>query len=141
MTETQINALKYLIFKSKDITVDEMRQLMFYMIDQSENLTKRIYCEVKQPTFLKTTVEATWDSVRGTRTGTTHLPQVMKLMNTEFRFCVASGGYVDGKFNPELEGYTVWLSDIDYDHIQTTEVNISPEIIANVELKNYLYNH
>ena len=148
MTEIQIAALKYLIAKSKDAS-ELSKQVMFYLIDQSEGFSKEVAISFSGRTGDYSNEEA-MDIVFGVHdmessNGSTHLDALMKLSGCVFTFSQHGGHYKKGIFNARTTGGTVWLSKNNYGH-NTNELIILPtpkkDEIQKINLKkNGLYKY
>jgi len=110
----QIQALKYLIFCSKDAG-SETKKTLFALIDASEGLTKSV-CYTGYSQDISYGIENLLCSHHAT-----HLNTVMTLIGTNFNFSHHDGYFVkSGKFKIELKPFkkithTIWLSPESYD--------------------------
>jgi hypothetical protein len=135
-SDDQINALKYLIFKSKDADL-ETKKICFALIDASERFTKPVYFTSNMS-----------DESYGTHNmvsanGSTHLTEILQAMSTEFIFSTHQGFFASvGNFvcimkNGEKNTLTIWLSNTRYDN---SAVEIKKEDVEKLELKDPLYD-
>ncbi len=112
ISQKQINALKYLIFKSEDAR-DWARKILLALIDASKGLTKPVY-------FTGNLNEVYMEDMFCTH-HSTHLHEVVKLTGSKFKFSHHDGYFsCTGKFKPcnhPKKGnlHTVWLSTEKYD--------------------------
>jgi len=136
LSDDQINALKYLIFMSKDAG-PETKKICFALIDASERFKKPVY-------FTGNTKDAQFgvhDMVSSN--GTTHLSEILKTVGLKFRFShhdgffVSGGNFFQSRFRKgEKHTHTIWLSETCYDRFAS---EIKKEDVEKVELKNSLY--
>lgn len=103
ITDRQIAALKYLISATKDGN-PTVKQIMYFLIDQSEGLTKEVCVTLTQNREGFTADEINHDAHKMSGLGScncnTHIHQIMIAMGTEFGFSVHYGGHgEDGKFD------------------------------------------
>lgn len=127
MTETQINALRYLIIKSKDME-PIAKKLALYLIVVSHGLTREVRMTVTEGvrSFTREDVEAVGNGFHDMQSthGTTHLCVVMAGMQTDFKFDHHIGTLCadDGEIRHlpnDIRSYTVWLSNIAYSRTAT----------------------
>ena len=136
ITDVQIKALKYLIFKSKDCG-PETKKICFALIDASEGLTKPVYFTANSkdaqdgPACMVSSVSST------------HLQEVLKAAGSDTVLSHHGGFFVSpGIFKPELRNkekhtHTIWLSFKRYDK---KAFEVTKETVEKVELKNPLYD-
>lgn len=142
MTENQINVLRYLIIKSRDVK-PIAKKLALYLIAVSRGLTREVRFTVTEGvrSWTREDAEAVASGFHDMRSsgGTTHLSVIMTGMETDFHFDHHIGTFCadDGecRYLPNnILSYTVWLSNIAYSRTATNlRVNrkrieaISPE--------------
>lgn len=102
-TKRQIAALKYLISAAKDGN-PRVKQIMYFLIDRSERLTKEVCVTLTQDCEGFTGNEIDRDARKmsslASRNCSTHIDQIMIALGTKFRFCVHYGNFGnDGKFD------------------------------------------
>lgn len=120
ITEEQIKALKYLIYKSEDAG-PETKKACFALIDASEGLTKPV-CFTGYSADINSGVNNMISPL-----GSTHLNRIMEAMGTNFRFSFDEGYFDKGEFKHEIRPgknrtNTIWLSAEEHDK-QAREVS------------------
>ena len=137
-SNTQIKALKYLIYMSNDAG-PETKKICFALIDASEGLTKPVYFTSN---FEDNSDCGTHNMV--SVNGTTHLQELLMTMGTKFIFCTHSGhfdfaGNYNGKSREgENNTLTIWLSNVRYDKNASP---IASKLVEETKLEQLLYSH
>lgn len=128
LSDEQINALKYLIFMSKDAG-PETKKACFAMIDASERFTKAVY-------FTGNTKDIQYGVHNMVSSnGTTYLDEILKAIGIKFLFSHHHGYFISsGNFNPEYKNgenhtHTIWLSNERYDKFATEVISEDAEKI------------
>ncbi len=153
MENQQIEALKYLVIKSRDGD-DLIKKILFLLIEKSHGLSKEVSISVRETEGLsREELDKATNHFMNSDSKTTHLGALMRLMGSGLNFSSHYGHYnnegkVDntGQFPiTEEEGkiprrYTFWLAKELYgrggmgDHIP-----FSIQEIRSIELKSSLY--
>lgn len=139
VTPKQIEALKYLVAKSKDGS-DLAKRVIFFLIDQSQGLTEEVSISFIQDRggFTREELSSVAHAVGSftSSNGSTHLHALMSLMGAELNFslhyghCDELGAFsAEGMFGERPKNapghendrkmpcrYTFWLSKNDYGH-------------------------
>ena len=152
MTDEQIAALKYLIFKARDGT-DRAKKILSLLIDASEGLEKEVFITVTGGEgFTEEELQDDSLSVGAVQSSncTTHLGALLHLMGTDFHFTHHYGHMTeDGEYDttgqfpgapdhPTHTGeepvrYTYWLARESYSK-EASRVSVSREEIDAVDL-------
>jgi len=95
-TKKQIAALKYLIFNARNV-VDLSKQVLAFLIEQSENLTKEVCLTLVDGregfSAAEITAAGRGMSVMQSCNSTTHLHQILHAMGSELRFSFHYGDF------------------------------------------------
>ncbi len=146
MNQKQIEALKYLIIKSKDAN-NLMKRALFFLIEKSDGLTKEVSMTLwENETFSRSAVDAAAKNyMRSNTGGTTHLNELMTLMGSDLCFTWAYGHYTNGKFDTGSRAqlrYTFWLAkEMHGDGEMGEHFTPSPEELNGIKLVSSLYEH
>lgn len=145
MKAKQIEALKYLIIKSKDAD-DLAKRILFFLIDKSEGLTKEVSMTVWEgDAFSRNTVNKAAENCNSLKSCSreTHLGELLALIGSEMHFSYHRGHYVDGRLDigdQQKMRYTFWLAKEMHGHGGMGEhITFSPEELSGLELASSLY--
>jgi hypothetical protein len=144
ITEKQLQALKYLIIKSKDAS-DFSKRICFFLLDKSDLLTKPVCTTIIENKEISR--EQVNDFNHGNHDmrsfgGSTHLHALMGVTGSPFYFSGHCGHYSKGGLwdttSDEYSG-TIWLSPISYDH-HAHKLIFDIKVIDSISLKSEFYS-
>lgn len=144
INKKQVDALKYLILRSKDAS-ELTKKILFFLLEQSNLLRKAVYTSVVETKdgFSKENAIETYNGVHDMKSSQafTHLNEIMVAMGSDFLFYVHAGAYqADGEFKEyeKILSYTVWLSDKRYDGT-AKRIDIKKDTLDEMVLVSDLY--
>ncbi|OHB15957.1 MAG: hypothetical protein A2431_03710 [Candidatus Zambryskibacteria bacterium RIFOXYC1_FULL_39_10] len=109
LSQKQIEAIEYLITKSKDAT-QFAKKVVIWFLRQTDGMTKSVALSVPEQ-FLGEEASQIEDSVHDMNSvsGSTHIDSVFQAAGTEMRLQHHRGTFFDGEFNGG-RGRTIWCS-------------------------------
>lgn len=139
LNKKQVEAIQYLIIASKDAS-DIAKKLCLFLIEQSENLTKKVCTSIKlEDGFSKEEISAIHEGVCNMKCkhGSTHLSEgILDICGVDYRFHNCGGAYDrSGNHNEKKkDSVTIWFCGhpSETDSCQIIETN--SEIIKSVHL-------
>jgi hypothetical protein len=151
VTKKQIAAVKYLIFESQDGS-NLAKQILALLLDKSEGLTKQVYITLQQDRegYTADEIQKAAVTMGGMTSSTcsTHLDEIMDILDTKFEFSIHYGSYEGKTFSsngifPGYEGhplnaplrYTFWLAEKSYGHAGgEIEIPVSRKELDEIDL-------
>jgi len=135
MTRNQIKYFGYLISKSQ-IGDENSKKVMLWLLSRSDRLSKSVCLCLAEAELgeLPNSVLITVHNMKSANDGF-HINEIMKVMNTKFRFSVHAGCY-EGDVNPtkHKSGITIWLSEIMYDKFNSTHQHFEEKMLKTIHL-------
>lgn len=107
--DEQMEVLEHLIMLSQDAS-DFTKRISIWVLRQTDNLTKEVALSIPNKFYEQIDTQEIQDGVHNMQSAgySTNIDQIFRLTGTKMRFNHHCGMFVNGQFDVQAKGVTIW---------------------------------